>query len=84
MREFNENDLIDSPLNRSYTRDGNTVQIEIYRMPGTPWTVEVIDEFNNSTLWDEEFVTDAEALAFALQELEQNGISEFIGSPGKG
>jgi len=83
MSEYNENDLIDSNLSQSYTRGGKTVQIEIYRLPDTLWTIEVTDQFGNSTVWDKEFETDAEALACALKELEEDGIDEFIGLPGK-
>lgn len=81
MREYNENDLIDSPLNERYTSGGKSVEIEIYRMPGTLWSIQVLDEFDNSTVWDEGFATDAEALAFVLAEIERDGIDEFIGSP---
>lgn len=81
MREFDENDLINSSLNQRYTSEGKTVRIEIYRMPGTLWTLEVIDESGNSTVWDEEFETDAEALSLALTDLGRDGIDEFIGPP---
>ena len=83
MREFDENDLIDSSLNQSYTREGKTVKIEIYRMPGTLWTLEIVDESGNSTVWDEEFKSDAEALSLALKDLERDGIDEFIGPPAR-
>ena len=80
---YNENDLIDSPLNQVYERNGKAVEIEIYRMPDTKWTAEVTDGSDNSTVYADEFETDADALNAVLEDLEKNGIDQFIGGPGK-
>ncbi len=79
--KHDELDLIDSPLNQRYTDNGRWVEVQIYRMPNTGWTLEVVDEHNNSTVWDSEFDTDQEALETALAELEAEGIEAFIGRP---
>ena len=76
---FDENDLIQSPLNQTYQDKGHKVEIYIYRMPETGWTVEVVDELNNSTVWDGEFDTDQEALDTALADIKAEGIEAFIG-----
>lgn len=76
---YDENDLIYSPLQQTYTKDGKSVEIHIYRMPDSGWTLEVVDEHNNSTVWDDEFVTDKDALKFCLEEIASAGIDEFIG-----
>jgi len=81
MPDYNEDDLIESLLDQKYTKDGKSVEIEIYRMPDTPWNVQVVDTFGNSTVWDDEFESDAEALQFVLAEIERDGIDEFIGPP---
>jgi len=47
---YDENDLIYSPLQRSYSEGGKTIEICIYRMPDTGWTAEVVDQYNNSTV----------------------------------
>ena len=73
-----EHDLIYSPLQQSYSAGGHQVEIHIYRMPDTRWSLEVVDENNNSTVWDDLFETDEEALAVALRELEADGIEAFI------
>lgn len=73
-----EHDLIYSPLQRTYTAGGHQVEIHIYRMPDTGWSLEVVDEHNNSTVWEDLFETDEEALAVALQELTEEGIDAFI------
>ena len=48
-------------------------------MPDTGWTLEVVDVYNNSTVWDDVFATDTEALRVALEELEADGIEAYIG-----
>ncbi len=75
-----EHDLIYSPLQKIYSVNGHQVEIHIYRMPDTAWSLEVVDEHNNSTVWDDLFATDDEALAAALQELNDEGIDAFIAS----
>lgn len=74
-----ENDLIYSPLQQTYTEDGKSVEIQIYRMPDTGWTLEVVDQYNNSTVWDSEFATDQDALDLAFEEFKGEGIDAFIG-----
>ncbi|MDP2016638.1 hypothetical protein [Hydrogenophaga sp.] len=76
-----EHELIDSPLNQMYTADGRSVEIHIYRMLNTGWTLEVVDDQNNSTVWDGEFATDEEALDAALEDIKAEGIEVFIACP---
>jgi hypothetical protein len=78
---YDEHDLIDSPLNQTHAADGRSVEIHIYRMPHTGWTLEVVDDLNNSTVWDGEFATDQEALDIALAEINAEGIVAFITRP---
>ena len=49
-------------------------------MPDSPWVLEIVDDFGNSTVWDEQFETDHDALDCALDEIEEEGIDAFIGS----
>lgn len=80
---YNENDLIYSPLQQCYTADGETVEVCIYRMPDTGWTLEVVDRYGNSTVWDGEFTTDEEAFNQFLADLKEDGIEAIIGpAPG--
>ena len=78
---YDEHNLIDSPLNQTYTAAGRSVEIHIYRMPNTGWTLEVVDDLNNSTVWDGEFATDQEALDTAMAEINAEGIEAFIARP---
>lgn len=69
-----------SPLSQVITAEGQSVQVDIYRGEHGGWILEVVDMDNNSTLWDDEFETDALALAEAKEAISQEGISSFIGS----
>jgi len=70
-----------SPLTQSVTRDGKTVQVDIYENGEGGWLLEVVDEYWNSTVWDEPFTTDQAALAEALKTIEEDGIESLIGDP---
>ena len=84
MQDYDEKDLIDSALNQTYTQNGKSVEIHIYRMPNTSWTLDVVDSYGNSTVFDDEFATDAEALSYVIDEIERDGIEAFIGSANNG
>jgi hypothetical protein len=70
-----------SPLCRSVTSNGHTVRIEIYRGPDTDWALEVVDAYNNSTVWDDEFSSDQDALDEALRTIREEGIESLVGTP---
>ena len=74
MQDYDQKDLIYSALNQTYTKDGKSVEIHIYRMPNTSWMLEVVDSFGNSTVFEDEFVTDAEAFNYLIDEIERDGI----------
>ncbi len=76
--------LIESPLDQTYTQNDKSVFIEIYRQPDTDWTVQVSDIFGYTTVWRQKFATDTDALNFAVSEIERDGIEEFIGTPSDG
>ena len=77
-------DLIYSPLQQKYTADGKTVEVFIYRLPDSGWTLEIVDQYDNSTVYDGEFATDQEAFDLFLEEVESEGIAAMIGpAPGQ-
>ena len=42
-----------SKLSQDISSAGRKVSIEIYRLEGDKsWNLEIVDEFNNSTVWD--------------------------------
>ena len=54
MTDFDQSPT-NSPLTQAVTRDGETVQVEIYDDGEGGWLLEVVDEFGNSTVWDDPF-----------------------------
>ena len=67
-----------SPLSQNLTIDTKTVKIEIRRGDAGGWTLEIIDEFGTSTIWDDEFDTDAAALNEAKATIREEGIDSLI------
>ena len=71
-------DIIHSPLEQTYIAEGHSVQIQIYRSMNSQWVLEVVDETGTSTVWDDLFATDTQALAAALTAIQAEGIGNFI------
>ena len=74
-----EDDLIQSSLQQTYTEGVHSVVVLIFQMPQTPWTLEVVDMFGNSTVWDDEFATDQAALDAFFKTIQEEGINSLIG-----
>ena len=72
-------ELEHSPLSGPVTRDGETVEVEIYRFPGTPecWRMEVVHT-SGCTQWDTTFATDAEARTAFDTMVDAVGIASFV------
>ncbi len=69
-----------SNLSQEITSGGRTVSVEIYRFEGDPeWALEIVDEFNNSTVWDETFGSDSAALIEAKKAILEERVTSFIG-----
>jgi len=71
-----------SRLNRKITRDGETVEVIIYQDGEGGWILEVEDRFRNSSLWDEHFSSDLDALNAVLDVIEKAGIGSLVGDEG--
>ncbi len=74
-----EIELIYSPLQRSIVKEGQTIQVKIYKSADSGWFLEVVDEFDNSTCWDDQFLSDQDALDEILKAVEEEGINAFVG-----
>ena len=73
-----DDELIYSPLERSETRDGVTVEIYIYRLATEKaWILEVEDQDGGVTIWDDRFATDHDALDAAMRAFDEEGIESF-------
>ncbi|NLN58776.1 MAG: hypothetical protein GX151_12840, partial [Gammaproteobacteria bacterium] len=53
--DYDENDLIDSPLSQILQEDNEQIEVLIYRLPDSDWTLEVVNQNGTSTVWDETF-----------------------------
>jgi hypothetical protein len=74
-----EFELVVSPLSQEISSAGKTVKVDIYGDGADGWILEAVDEFNNSTVWDDPFPTDSAALAEAKSTILAEGIDSLIG-----
>lgn len=68
-----------SPLCRKVESNGKSVDVQIYGDGGGKWILEVVDESNNSTVWEDPFLTDQEALDELNDTIKTSGIDCLIG-----
>ena len=68
-----------SSLCQEISSGGKTVQVDIYEHENGGWILEVVDEFNNSTVWDDPFDTDTAALAEVKKAILSEGVESLIG-----
>ena len=77
-----DEELIMSPLGQTVEQNHCAVEILIYKgVNDKEWVLELEDEFSNSFVWDDLFVTDKAALNAALEAIDNEGIKSFIGEP---
>ena len=76
---MDEIELVYSKHCQSVTSNGRTVKVEIYSSGKNDWILEVVDEENNSTVWDDPFDTDDEAFQEFDRTLKEEGIEAMIG-----
>ena len=74
-------EVVMSPLSRSVTSETDTVQVHIYQGDPGKWLLEVVDEFGNSTVWDDQFDTDQLALDEVMTTIADEGIGSLVGAP---
>jgi len=70
-----------SPLCQELSDGNKKVQVDIYRGNGSDWYLEVVDQFGNSTVWDDQFPTDEAALIEVKATIQEEGIDSLIGEP---
>jgi hypothetical protein len=66
--------LIASKHNGRFTHGGVTVEVRIFRLEDTKWTLEIVDQSGTSIVWDGEFDTDNAAHAEFLRSVETEGL----------
>lgn len=70
-----------STLCQTVSREGKTVQLYIYEADENGWQLEVVDEYDNSTVWEAPFSTEQGAFDEALKTIDDEGIDSLIGLP---
>lgn len=70
---------VTSTLSQFVRRDGKQVKLEIYDDGDGGWLLEAVDEYGNSTVWQEPFQTEQAALDAALRTIDDEGIGVLIG-----
>ena len=81
-----EIEIVYSPLQQTYTSGGHELKIHIYSAADeADWMLEVVDAGGSSTVWDDRFATDQEALDEALRTIAEEGVEVFLteAQPGK-
>ncbi len=72
----------ESSLSQVVERDGRSVKVNIYEDGMGGWLLEIVDEFGNSSVWDQSFETEQDALDEALKTIREEGIESLIGVEG--
>lgn len=70
-----------SPLSQRMEIDGKEIDVQIYEDGEGGWLLEVVDEFNNSTVWDDPFLSDQDAMKELQRALQEDGVDSLIGPP---
>ena len=66
-------------MSRKVRVDGQDFQVEIYRLEDEPnWALEVVDKDGASTVWDEPFKSDQDALDEVMKAIREEGASAFL------
>lgn len=76
---MDENGTKRSPLCRSFTEAGVTVQVEIYRLGWSEgWTLELVHADGGWTIWLSEFATDDAAMAEFTAQIAKASLPKLI------
>ena len=78
---YEEYEVKMSPLSQRSVVDGKEIDIQIYEDGEGGWLLEVVDEFNNSTVWDDPFPSDQEAMKELQRAIQEDGVDSLIGPP---
>ncbi|MER2197495.1 hypothetical protein [Methylobacterium brachiatum] len=68
-----------SALSGSFSHDGETVDVEIYRFAGTrdPWQLAVVHMSTGTTEWRERFAAEEDAYRAFMAVVERGGLASF-------
>ena len=69
--------IIDSTLAGPYERHGIRIEISIYRLADTDWSLEITWADGTSTVWEESFSDDQAAYDEAVRAISSDWIESF-------
>lgn len=79
MTNDNEPNIIPSTLSRRIEGDGTFIEIEIYRIEGEEgWILEVVDEDDAATIYEDRFDTEQAALQEVLDAIAEHGVRVYL------
>ena len=71
--------IVHSDLSRSIVVGGLNFRVKIYRLEHEPgWSLEVVDKSGTSTVWDDQFKSDREALEELERAVREEGVAAFM------
>ena len=71
--------LVTSGLSCEHSHGDGHVRIGIYRLDHEEeWTLEIVAKDGTSTVWDDTFATDQEALDEAIRSVDKEGVRSFL------
>jgi uncharacterized protein len=65
-------------LSKEIRKGNKWVRIDVYGDDEGGWLLEIVDEYWNSTCWDEPFKSAQEAMNEGINAIENEGIESFI------
>lgn len=69
-----------SPLTCTITEHDRSIDVYIYREKGgTEWYLEVVDDHDHSSVWEDSFPSDKQALNLVKKIIAQEGFAIFLG-----
>lgn len=76
----NDPELEYSPLTRTITEHDRSIDVYIYREKGgTEWYLEVVDDHDHSSVWEDAFASDKQAWSLVQKIIAQEGFAIFLG-----
>ena len=79
MTNDNEPIIIPSTLSRRIEGDGTFIDVEIYRIEGEEgWILEVVDEDDAATIYEDRFDSDQAALQEVLDAIAEYGVRVYL------
>ena len=69
--------LVTSNLSCHFSKDDITVELCIYKLENTDWSLEVINSNGTSKVWDDMFSSDQDAHDEFMKTVAEEGMSPF-------